>query len=183
MIHNHLVIELTDSCSTYPIVHDRDIQKTIIDYFKDNQRKLWNQFPVGMGCTVIAKHNGTQQNQPINVFFMHSDSWGQYGEHTSEISNMVAFVPSDYVCDALCEDLEQFIKNKRDDTISQAQKHIKCPTCRKISEWDPKSVPVRFQTPEGQNNPSCIICCVNDVEVILEKCGHCTLCKQCAMRL
>jgi hypothetical protein len=163
---------------------DNAMHVIIKNYFETNERKLWHIFPIDMGCMIVAKHDGTHSNQPIHIFFMHSDMWGQYGDEHSSIPDLIEFVPDDYVCGSGCEETEDFIKNKRRGYAdASAIKVIKCPTCRKISEWDSRATPIRFQTAADEEIPKCIICCVNEVSIILNECGHCILCNECALRL
>ena len=44
-------------------------------------------FYAGMGCYWYARNN----NGTLEFFFMHSDSWGQYGEETSDVPRLRAF--------------------------------------------------------------------------------------------
>ena len=44
-------------------------------------------FYAGMGCYWYARNN----NGTLEFFFMHSDSWGQYGEDTSDLPRYNAF--------------------------------------------------------------------------------------------
>ena len=44
-------------------------------------------FYAGMGCYWYARNN----NGTLEFFFMHSDSWGQYGEDTSDVPRLRAF--------------------------------------------------------------------------------------------
>lgn len=167
------------------ICNDQDVRTDIRKYFETNERKLWNIFPVDMGCVIIAKHDGTHSNQPIHIFFMHSDMWGQYGDDHSSVQDLVEFIPEDYVCQSHCEEMEVFINDKRVFYMTPPAiiKTIKCPTCRKPSQWDSGTMPIRFQTADGEEIPKCIICCVNEVSIVLNECGHCTLCKECALRI
>jgi len=44
----------------------------------------------GMGCTWYARRNA--MNGGLEYFFMHSDCYGQYGEDTSDMPRMRAFI-------------------------------------------------------------------------------------------
>ena len=44
----------------------------------------------GMGCSWYVRRNSLSSN--LEGFFMHSDSWGQYGENTSDVPQLEAFI-------------------------------------------------------------------------------------------
>jgi hypothetical protein len=46
--------------------------------------------PAGMGCCFYCKRDGTDGT--IELFFMHSDSWGQYGPETDERPKLNEFL-------------------------------------------------------------------------------------------
>lgn len=46
--------------------------------------------PVEMGCSYYAKRNDL--GQPIELFLMHNDSWGQYGAISSRVSQLNNFI-------------------------------------------------------------------------------------------
>jgi Zinc finger, C3HC4 type (RING finger) len=48
----------------------------------------------GMGCQSFAKRDDI--NEPIRAFFMHGDSWGQYGPGTSDVESLNDFVNGEY---------------------------------------------------------------------------------------
>ena len=56
---------------------------------------------------------------------MLADSWGQYGETTSDVPKLVAFIPEDY--------------NTDDQDVILREKKVlyKCPTCKTVSWFDP----------------------------------------------
>ena len=194
--HHNLTIMDDPQSRVAGICGDSSIATSITRYFLHNGEKRWASFPAGMGCMFIARHNGTIPNQPIRRFFMHTDSWGQYGEQSSDIPRLVQFVPDDYECGADEDELESFINDERmkiaaglerpiprHEYCGSAGKFIKCPTCRVESRFDESDPIVRFQLPEGQEAPKCIVCQDQEVNIILKSCGHCTLCKSCALRM
>ena len=100
---------------------------TVVEFFESNDRELWHVFGIDMGCSLYAKQDGRGHNahtarQPIYVFFMHSDSWGQYG--TSDVPKLARFIPSYY---ETAEDLEEtnvFLnqyRHSRDSHLSATQ--------------------------------------------------------------
>ena len=149
----------------------------ISDYFKNNQRKQWHVFPAGMGCLFFARHNGSIPDQSIMIFFMHSDDWIM---PDVMFPKLVEFIPEDYVCSEDCVEMEKLINDHRHKIKT---KQIKCPTCRVESMWRSSDPIVRFQLPEGTDVPKCILCDDNDITIMLNNCGHCTLCKTCALKL
>jgi hypothetical protein len=52
--------------------------------------KIYMLFYTGMGCCYYAKRDC--YGGIISLFFMHSDSWGQYGENTSDVPKLRAFL-------------------------------------------------------------------------------------------
>jgi hypothetical protein len=44
--------------------------------------KIYLKIPVGMGCCIYAKRDSKNEN--FKLFFMHTDSWGQYGIKSDE---------------------------------------------------------------------------------------------------
>jgi hypothetical protein len=175
----NLIIKIEPTSDQYPVLFEEYYQRMIKDYFKDNVREQWHMFNIDMGCSIFAKHDGTVQNEPIWIFMMHSDSWGQYGDDTSMVDKLVDFIPENYICDANCNEIEIFIKQRR---LEKNSKKIKCPACRQesIVQLPPKLV--KFQQLDNLV-PKCIICYENDVSIMLEQCGHCIICKDCMLRL
>jgi hypothetical protein len=58
----------------------------------DNQ--IYCEVYGGMGCVYMAKRDSVLDY--IQLFFMHSDAWGQYGEESSDVPKMEKFL-SGYV--------------------------------------------------------------------------------------
>ena len=56
---------------------------------QNNVGKVYVVIYAGMGCEWYAKRDNI--GQPITLFFMHSDSWGQYGEETSHVPKLDEF--------------------------------------------------------------------------------------------
>lgn len=67
-----------------------DFNDCLLDYIKDitvNNRK-YKTVNGGMGCTWLIRNNdGT-----LEYLFMHSDSWGQYGDDSSHLPRYKAFI-------------------------------------------------------------------------------------------
>jgi len=64
----------------------------IFDRAKDilkNEERVFTAFYAGMGCQMYMRKN--HKESEIEAFFMHSDSWGQYGHGTSEVHKLNAF--------------------------------------------------------------------------------------------
>lgn len=96
----------------------------VVDFFESNDRELWHVFGMGMGCSLYAKQDGRRHNvhterQPIYVFFMHSDSWGQYG--TSDVPKLAQFIPSYYEAAEDLKETNEFLNQYRHSRDSQRQ--------------------------------------------------------------
>lgn len=166
----------------------------IKEYFQHSQRKEWSVFPIDMGCTLIAHHDGSTQHEPIHVFFMHSDSWGQYGEHTSHINQLAQFIPDDYICGEDCQDLANLLRVRRTQMNPQQRKQrkkrkadtsndfktVRCPMCR-LDNIVNTTVPIRFHDTTVASR--CVCCTINTVSVIFPQCGHCVLCNDCLSKI
>ena len=205
MERNQIIIDQTCGLNRYDCCEEINMQfPKMKEYFSSSSRKEWAVFPLSMGCMLIAHHDATKQHQPIYVFFMHADSWGQYGDATSDIPKLANFIPPEYSCGEDCQDLEQLLNrtrqisrqqvsrqqvsrsNKRRRTNTEDIKEIRCPTCRtknpiNITELDEQSVV--FQTDSEDTIPKCICCTVNNVSVMFSKCRHCVLCNDCLKKL
>ena len=205
MERNQIIIDQACGLNRYDCCEEINMQfPKMKEYFSSSSRKEWAVFPLSMGCMLIAHHDATKQNEPIYVFFMHADSWGQYGDATSDIPKLANFIPPEYSCGEDCQDLEQLLNrtrqvsrqqvsrqqvsrsNKRRRTNTEDIKEIRCPTCRtknpiNITELDEQSVV--FQTDSEDTIPKCICCTVNNVSVMFSKCRHCVLCNDCLKKL
>jgi hypothetical protein len=53
-----------------------------------NRNRVYTKVYAGQGCIWYVK----RVNDQLRVFFMHGDSWGQYGENTSDVPRMEAFL-------------------------------------------------------------------------------------------
>jgi len=67
---------------------DIDFDK-IREELKDNNNKIFINIYVGMGCSMYIRRNNV--NEPFELFFMHSDNWGQYGIQTDDRSYLELF--------------------------------------------------------------------------------------------
>ena len=118
------------------------------------------------------------------LFFMHSDAWGQYGEATSDLPKLAAFIPDDYrnyLLVGLDETLLSYIKNRNGNNCT---KSIKCPICRAVSDINfSEHKQVRHHLSDDKQEPLCCVCESNSVEVYLPECGHTVLCTECAERI
>ena len=52
--------------------------------------KIWFEINVGMGCAMYFRRDGLGKR--CDMRFMHSDDWGQYGEHTSHTPYLDNFI-------------------------------------------------------------------------------------------
>lgn len=169
---------ICDNFDIRNIIHEDMPQfgNKLLDIFATNTDKFWTIVPLDMGNCMYAKHNYVGGSpSSIFVFVMLADSWGQYGETTSDVPKLVSFIPEEYNTDD--QESKIFLDEKR-------KFSYKCPTCKTISWFDPmKDKKVIFQLPEGVDVPKCSICMINDIEVYSGGCGHTQLCQECTRRM
>lgn len=69
---------------------DRSAPEFIMDILKSNNIKVGSYIVMygGQRCSWIARNN----NKRIEIFFMHGDCYGQYGENTSDMPRLNYFV-------------------------------------------------------------------------------------------
>lgn len=65
-------------------------QTQISNYMSDIDGKIYIRCYAGQGCFYYAKRDNI--NSPIQLFFMHSDMWGQYGAEASDLPKLYAFL-------------------------------------------------------------------------------------------
>ena len=153
-------------------ISSTDIQN-ISRQFIHNKRKMWTLISAGMGNVFYAKHDGTRHDQPIYVYLQDSDSWGQYDQQ--DVAGLINFIPNDYCCSELCEDSENYINSIRSSIIDQFD--IRCPVCRT------NNTTVQHNYFYPKINEKCVVCLVNNVATVLNKCSHYVLCDDCANKL
>jgi hypothetical protein len=68
---------INESDCTVPI-NFIEIKDKLVNY----NNKIYIIIPAGMGCCIYAKRDNKDEN--FKLFFMHSDSWGQYGINTDD---------------------------------------------------------------------------------------------------
>ena len=78
----------------------------IIHAKRQNRDQVYKVY-VGMGCFLYYKVpvNATTRYD-ILVFFMHSDSWGQYGEETSDVPKLDRFIGDSEINEDLAERID-----------------------------------------------------------------------------
>ncbi len=79
----------------------------ILRYFFPVRTKMWHMIPVELGCNYFIRYDGTDPNNDIYIFFMHSDDWGQYGP--GRISELATFIPEDYTPSQQALDISTYI--------------------------------------------------------------------------
>ena len=57
--------------------------------FGNRDRRIFGTVYAGMGCNWYVKRDSV--HSPISAFFMHSDSWGQYGIQCDDRPKLIAF--------------------------------------------------------------------------------------------
>lgn len=147
--------------------------KNISKQFIHNKRKMWTIVPAGMGNVFYAKHDGTRNYQPIYVYFQDSESWGQYDQQ--DVVGLVHFIPDDYCCPESCEASEKYINSLRSSIVDQS--FIKCPVCRTTNTM------VQHNYFYPKTKEKCVVCLVNNVSTVLNKCNHSVLCNECVQKL
>ena len=98
------VIELGDRFKQY---HEHlDYSDMIIHAKRQNRDQVYKVY-VGMGCFLYYKVpvNATTRYD-ILVFFVHSDSWGQYGEETSDVPKLDRFIGDSEINEDLAERID-----------------------------------------------------------------------------
>lgn len=60
------------------------------DIFGDEKGKVFCILMAGMGCQIYAKRDN--EKSKIETFFMHSDSWGQYGPESDDRPKLEKFL-------------------------------------------------------------------------------------------
>ena len=85
-------VKITSLKQAVPIYSE--IEQAVINVAKkalgSNIAKCYVVIYGGMGCTWYARRNGL--DCPISIFFMHSDSWGQYGPSSDDRPKLEAFI-------------------------------------------------------------------------------------------
>jgi hypothetical protein len=107
---------------------------------------------VGMGCSLYI----INKNNNLYSIFMHSDSWGQYGENTDDSIILYKHI------------------DELDHIISNNFKHykFKCPLCRQDGNSNDT-----FEIKGLEEK--CKICLDNNIELYFTKCKHSCCCKTC----
>ena len=60
----------------------KDVIDEATDIFGSTPGKIFTTVYAGLGCSWFVKRNGIEDK--ISMFFMHTDSWGQYGSHCDD---------------------------------------------------------------------------------------------------
>lgn len=83
-----------ESDASAPIVYEcqDDMIETFNKYSQTNpnHKHVYIDFNVGMGCICFIRRKDA--NSPIECFFMHTDSWGQYGPTTDNRPYLAVFL-------------------------------------------------------------------------------------------
>lgn len=160
-------------------LHDFDIDlfKQHIGHYNSGipiaDRKIYCILNVGMGCQLYVYCH--YQNEPLAIF-MHSDSWGQYGEATNDEP-----ILKKYIDEAREVDASQFIVSANIQVQAQASAissntSFECPICRKKNSINSVS---RIYG----SSDKCSICLTEPVTKFFHDCGHACTCDGCFMQL
>jgi hypothetical protein len=68
----------------------KNIKFDVREILASHKNKIYTRIYGGMGCLWFAKRKDVHKK--IKLFFMHSDSWGQYGKETSNVPNLEKFL-------------------------------------------------------------------------------------------
>lgn len=141
-----------------------------------NQDNIYTIRYAGMGCEYFIR----KKNGHIQILFMHSDNWGQYGEANNdkpildEFVDELDFVPNPaYINDGAAADGADGADG---DAIPVIQNSVDCPLCRTKNEKN------EIFSIKGSTE-SCSICYDNNVEKYFSKCEHACVCNTCYDRL
>jgi len=132
-----------------------DMLRTFNINLLDSHNNVYVQSYVGMGCYVYIR----KKNNILQSLFMHSDSWGQYGEDTNDQPILLRFIEN--------------LTEVSIDSLNQSVNHsIMCPLCRTNNSKD------EILDIKGSGE-KCVCCMTNNIEIYLAKCKHACLCKTC----
>ena len=145
----------------------------------NNYDNVYFGVDAGMGCSeYIRKKSGV-----IEMLFMHSDNWGQYGNDTDHSSIYMSFKKDlTQIYDPYSDNNNQTIyfdynpSQINDDDVNENDNLINCPLCR---TENPQS---SIKKIKGLSE-KCSICYDNDVSIYLSKCEHACLCESCLNKL
>ena len=149
---------------------------------------------IGMGCCIFIR----KKNNVFESLFMHSDSWGQYGQETDDTPIFNSFVNGmeeipynqPNINDLLLP--HEFISSNIDNTITDIpninaasasapnliiNKLIKCPLCRTENT---KSIDIKEI--KGLSD-KCSVCYENNVTKYFSQCEHACVCTDCYEKL
>lgn len=146
------------------IIQNLDFHKNKFDMLNDfdissleNYNNIYVQLYVGMGCYVYIR----KKENIILSLFMHSDSWGQYGEDSNDEPVLQKFI----------ENLQELnFKNL------ESSNSIKCPICRSLNTMED------ILEIKGSSE-KCVCCLTNDIQIYLAKCKHACLCNECIVKI
>lgn len=176
---------------------DISVVLNIEDHFH-NMDNIYFTKNAGMGCSIfIRKKNGVFES-----LFMHSDSWGQYGEETDDtpiyqsfIRNMEEVPNTDNVFDSMNDlllpheflsmdysNLDNIVSSINTDMVedtasSNIDEIIKCPLCRteNIKQKHVKNI-------KGISD-KCSVCYDKEVSIYFTECEHACVCCDCYEKL
>lgn len=74
----------------YPGDNINELKARANDVFGNRDGKLVLRCYAGMGCDWYIKRNSL--NSDVEIFFMHGDNWGQYGQLTSDVGRLNEFI-------------------------------------------------------------------------------------------
>lgn len=84
-LNNDINLDITDESEL-----NLNIIETAKNNFQNDDSKIYTIVYAGMGCNWFIRRDNLGAN--LEGIFMHSDSWGQYGENTSDVDKLNSFI-------------------------------------------------------------------------------------------
>ena len=140
------------------------IYTNMINTYLATRPDVFIKYYVGMGCELFLK----KKEDTIEALFMHQDSWGQYGPHTSDRPILERFING--LQDNTLEFGDYILDNTPPDDQSISTTEKKCPLCR---------TEIKETLELKGSKESCSVCLDNDVELYFPNCSHAVICKPC----
>ena len=163
-IEQDCIIQPISNYHNFNILFDKYDLNRFINYSRSIQRPIVININIGMGCCIFIKTVGSEVNTGnIMGIFMHSDSWGQYGEKTNDKPLYDLFVEG-----AVEVPNNQFEIDNNIDIID----YSRCPICR--TSINKANVYKLYGSQE-----KCSVCLDKNVEIFFVDCGHACVCKGC----
>ena len=162
------------ACIIQPLSKYRNLEYT--RDFIINHTNSYIMTNMDMGCVLYIRN----KNGIIMTLFMHSDSWGQYGENTSDVPKLNKFIENlTDKTNLFSTTFERANYSDYDGDSDDADIDIvKCPICRTEHTNNNTNI-INIKGSSEQ----CNICYDNNVEKCFVKCGHACICATCFTKI